>query len=50
MTANSATVSATVNPNNQPSTTYYFEYGPTADIFTTPKLKETEDYVTGRFG
>jgi phosphate transport system ATP-binding protein len=26
------------------------EYGPTADIFTTPKLKETEDYVTGRFG
>lgn len=26
------------------------EYGPTVDIFTTPKLKETEDYVTGRFG
>ena len=26
------------------------EYGPTADIFTTPQLKETEDYVTGRFG
>jgi phosphate transport system ATP-binding protein len=26
------------------------EYGPTADIFTTPKLPETEDYVTGRFG
>jgi phosphate transport system ATP-binding protein len=26
------------------------EYGPTPDIFTTPHLKETEDYVTGRFG
>lgn len=26
------------------------EYGPTKDIFTRPKLAETEDYVTGRFG
>jgi phosphate transport system ATP-binding protein len=26
------------------------EYGPTQDIFTKPILKETEDYVTGRFG
>jgi phosphate transport system ATP-binding protein len=26
------------------------EYGATPDIFTTPHLKETEDYVTGRFG
>jgi phosphate transport system ATP-binding protein len=26
------------------------EYGPTADLFTRPKLKETEAYVTGRFG
>lgn len=26
------------------------EYGPTSDIFTRPKLRETEDYVTGRFG
>ena len=26
------------------------EYGPTVDIFTKPKCKETEDYVTGRFG
>src|SRR5678815_1115978 len=26
------------------------EFGPTADIFTRPKLKETECYVTGRFG
>jgi phosphate transport system ATP-binding protein len=26
------------------------EYGPTADIFQTPRLAETEEYVTGRFG
>lgn len=26
------------------------EYGPTADIFTKPRLVETNDYVTGRFG
>ena len=26
------------------------EYGPTVDIFTKPKLPQTEDYVTGRFG
>ncbi len=26
------------------------EYGPTADIFTRPRLVETNDYVTGRFG
>jgi phosphate transport system ATP-binding protein len=26
------------------------EYGPTTDIFTVPHLKETSDYVTGRFG
>ena len=26
------------------------EYGPTEQIFLSPKLKETEDYVTGRFG
>jgi phosphate transport system ATP-binding protein len=26
------------------------EYGPTAGIFTNPKLTETSDYVTGRFG
>ncbi len=26
------------------------EYGATNDIFLQPKLKETEDYVTGRFG
>ncbi|HEX3997762.1 MAG TPA: phosphate ABC transporter ATP-binding protein PstB [Pirellulales bacterium] len=26
------------------------EYGPTGELFTKPILKETEDYVTGRFG
>jgi len=26
------------------------EYGPTDHIFLQPRLKETEDYVTGRFG
>jgi phosphate transport system ATP-binding protein len=26
------------------------EYGPTAKIFQKPKLPETEQYVTGRFG
>ena len=26
------------------------EYGPTSELFVHPRLKETEDYVTGRFG
>ena len=26
------------------------EFGPTAEIFTNPRLSETSDYVTGRFG
>jgi len=26
------------------------EYGDTADVFTAPKDKLTEDYITGRFG
>lgn len=26
------------------------EYGPTVDIFEQPKVKETEDYISGRFG
>ena len=26
------------------------EFGPTAEIFTKPKKKATEDYITGRFG
>ena len=26
------------------------EYAPTTELFTTPRLKLTEDYITGRFG
>ena len=26
------------------------EYGATRDLFTNPKTKQTEDYVTGKFG
>jgi phosphate transport system ATP-binding protein len=26
------------------------EFGPTDKLFTTPEQKETEDYITGRFG
>jgi phosphate transport system ATP-binding protein len=26
------------------------EYGPTSQVFTTPRDKRTEDYITGRFG
>jgi len=26
------------------------EYGPTRQIFTTPRHKSTEEYITGRFG
>ena len=26
------------------------EYGPTAEVFTNPRDKRTEDYITGRFG
>lgn len=29
---------------------YLVEYGPTRQIFTNPREKGTEDYVTGRFG
>jgi phosphate transport system ATP-binding protein len=29
---------------------YLVEYGPTKGIFTNPKDKRTEDYITGRFG
>jgi phosphate transport system ATP-binding protein len=29
---------------------HLIEYGPTSDIFINPRLRETEDYVTGRFG
>jgi phosphate transport system ATP-binding protein len=26
------------------------EHGPSSEIFTNPKVKKTEEYVTGRFG
>jgi phosphate transport system ATP-binding protein len=29
---------------------YLAEYGPTKQIFTNPREKLTEDYITGRFG
>lgn len=29
---------------------YLVEYGPTTQIFTNPKDKKTEDYISGRFG
>ncbi len=29
---------------------YLVEYGPTRQIFTNPQHRETEDYITGRFG
>jgi phosphate transport system ATP-binding protein len=31
-------------------TGHLMEYGPTKELFTKPKHKQTEDYVTGRFG
>ncbi len=37
----------TVNPQR---TGYLEEFGPTRQLFTLPKSKITEDYVTGRFG
>jgi phosphate transport system ATP-binding protein len=26
------------------------EYGPTAEIFTNPRVQQTSDYITGRYG
>ncbi|MCS7040251.1 MAG: phosphate ABC transporter ATP-binding protein PstB [Anaerolineae bacterium] len=37
----------TVTPDR---TGYLEEFGPTREIFTNPKSKITEDYITGRFG
>jgi phosphate transport system ATP-binding protein len=36
--------------NPQTRTGTLVEYGPTPQIFTNPNNKQTEDYVTGRFG
>ncbi len=35
---------------NKDSVGTLVEYGPTAELFTNPKDKRTEDYITGRFG
>ncbi|NOX61944.1 MAG: phosphate ABC transporter ATP-binding protein [Chloroflexi bacterium] len=37
----------TVTPDR---TGYLEEFGPTSELFTMPKSKVTEDYITGRFG
>jgi phosphate transport system ATP-binding protein len=31
-------------------TGHLMEFGPTKELFTRPKHKQTEDYITGRFG
>jgi phosphate transport system ATP-binding protein len=31
-------------------TGHLMEYGVTKEVFTKPKNKQTEDYITGRFG
>ncbi|MBK5267136.1 MAG: phosphate ABC transporter ATP-binding protein [Acidimicrobiia bacterium] len=41
--------SVEVNERGQ-RTGYLVEFGPTGDLFTRPQQKETEDYITGRFG
>ena len=38
------------SPNGIWANNRIIEYGETDTIFTNPKLKRTEDYVTGRFG
>jgi phosphate transport system ATP-binding protein len=35
---------------DQKRTGHLVEYGPTRQLFTNPKDKRTEDYITGRFG
>ena len=35
---------------NEDRSGYLVEYGKTRNIFTNPKNKQTEDYITGRFG
>jgi phosphate transport system ATP-binding protein len=31
-------------------TGYLVEFSPTEELFTAPREKDTEDYITGRFG
>lgn len=35
---------------NDSRTGHLMEFGPTKELFTKPKNKQTEDYITGRFG
>jgi phosphate transport system ATP-binding protein len=35
---------------DEDSAGYLVEYGPTSEIFTQPRDRRTEDYITGRFG
>ncbi len=35
---------------NEARAGYLVEYGPTRQVFTNPRHKQTEDYITGRFG
>lgn len=42
------TVFMTMNPETRAG--FVVEAGPTQELFTKPKDKRTEDYLTGRFG
>jgi len=35
---------------NEDRSGYLVEYGPTKQLFTNPRHRQTEDYITGRFG
>ena len=35
---------------NEERAGFLMEFGPTSQIFTNPRQKITEDYITGRFG
>ena len=37
-------------PGQTPTDAWLIEFGLTRKIFTTPVEKQTEDYITGRFG
>ena len=47
--ARASDFTAFMNMNAQRAGTLV-EFGPTKEIFTNPRQKETEDYITGRFG
>jgi len=39
-----------VDVSEEGRTGFLVEFGPTSEIFTRPQQKQTEDYITGRFG